>query len=76
MARLRDDPMVPLPSRFAPRHRSYEEAMARHTAAVEAGTPAYRDPVSGLAVFTAKFLADRGYCCSSACRHCPYTPDA
>lgn len=50
--------------------------MERHDAAVEAGVPAYRDPVSGLAVFTARFLADRGYCCTSSCRHCPYTPDA
>jgi hypothetical protein len=23
-------------------------------------------------VFTAKFLLDRGYCCRSGCRHCPY----
>jgi len=23
-------------------------------------------------VFTAKFLRERGYCCESGCRHCPY----
>ncbi len=23
-------------------------------------------------VFTAKYLLDRGYCCQSGCRHCPY----
>ena len=23
-------------------------------------------------VFTGKFLKDRGYCCESGCRHCPY----
>lgn len=23
-------------------------------------------------VFTEKFLRDRGYCCESVCRHCPY----
>ncbi len=23
-------------------------------------------------VFTEKFLLDRGYCCESGCRHCPY----
>jgi hypothetical protein len=23
-------------------------------------------------VFTAKFLLNRGYCCRSGCRHCPY----
>jgi uncharacterized protein DUF5522 len=23
-------------------------------------------------VFTAKYLLERGYCCRSGCRHCPY----
>ena len=23
-------------------------------------------------VFTAKFLRQRGFCCESGCRHCPY----
>ena len=23
-------------------------------------------------VFTEKFLRERGYCCGSGCRHCPY----
>jgi hypothetical protein len=23
-------------------------------------------------VFTEKFLKDRGHCCESGCRHCPY----
>ena len=23
-------------------------------------------------VFTAHYLAKRGYCCESGCRHCPY----
>ncbi len=26
----------------------------------------------GLMVFTAKYLQDRGYCCGSGCKHCPY----
>jgi hypothetical protein len=26
----------------------------------------------GNMVFTAKFLKDRGYCCESGCKHCPY----
>lgn len=26
----------------------------------------------GLLVFTAKYLSDRGYCCSNGCLHCPY----
>lgn len=27
---------------------------------------------NGLMVFTAYYLAKRGYCCNNACRHCPY----
>jgi len=27
---------------------------------------------NGLTVFTAQYLRDRGYCCTSGCRHCPY----
>ena len=27
---------------------------------------------NGLYVFTEHFLKNRGYCCSSGCRHCPY----
>jgi Family of unknown function (DUF5522) len=23
-------------------------------------------------VLTARFLADRGFCCTRGCRHCPY----
>ena len=26
----------------------------------------------GYVVFTASYLARRGYCCDSGCRHCPY----
>ncbi len=26
----------------------------------------------GLMVLTRSFLLDRGYCCESGCRHCPY----
>jgi hypothetical protein len=48
--------------------------MARHAAAVERGELTYRDPITGYTVFTSRFLADRGYCCDSGCRHCPYEP--
>ena len=27
---------------------------------------------NGLFVFTAEYLLQRGYCCQSGCRHCPY----
>lgn len=26
----------------------------------------------GKYVFTARYLRERGYCCRSGCRHCPY----
>jgi len=30
---------------------------------------------NGLMVLTAKYLRDRGYCCGSGCRNCPYSED-
>ena len=27
---------------------------------------------NGFMVFTAHYLRERGYCCESGCRHCPY----
>jgi hypothetical protein len=30
----------------------------------------------GLLVFTSKYLLDRGYCCGSGCKHCPYDYEA
>ncbi len=27
---------------------------------------------NGFVVFTAHYLRNRGYCCESGCRHCPY----
>jgi hypothetical protein len=70
---LRPDGLTePLPERLAPGHRCYAEITERHRQAMQAGLPVYTDPVSGLSVFTAEFLADRGYCCESGCRHCPY----
>lgn len=32
----------------------------------------YTDPETGFLVFTAHYLAARGFCCDSGCRHCPY----
>ena len=31
---------------------------------------------NGLVVFTAKYLVERGYCCGSGCKHCPYNYEA
>ena len=30
----------------------------------------------GLMVLTERFLKNRGYCCESGCRHCPYRDEA
>nr|WP_319399856.1 DUF5522 domain-containing protein [uncultured Carboxylicivirga sp.] len=37
------------------------------------GEDYYMDP-KGYRVMTAKYLTERGYCCGSGCRHCPYFP--
>lgn len=71
---LRDDWQTPHASRLSPEHRFRDEILRRHDEACALGIPTYPDPVSGFSVFTAKFLAARGYCCESGCRHCPYGP--
>lgn len=62
----------PHPSRLPPGHPRRADVLAAHRAAVEAGQDRYRDPVTGFWVFTAAWLAARGTCCESGCRHCPY----
>jgi hypothetical protein len=39
---------------------------------MDEGSPGYVDPATGLYVLTAAMLRDRGECCGSGCRHCPY----
>ena len=63
---------VPHPRRLSAHHPQRAEILRRHDAALEGSVPVYADPVSGFSVFTADFLAARGYCCESGCRHCPY----
>lgn len=58
--------------RLSPRHPRLAEIMKAHARALAAGEPCYEDPSTRLTVFTAAFLADRGYCCESGCRHCPF----
>lgn len=47
------------------RDRLHEDACAR-------GEKTYTDPVSGFPVFTRINHLERGSCCQSGCRHCPY----
>ena len=54
--------------------RQAEAILAAHEDAIRRGDSSYRDPVSGLFVLTATYLADRGVCCRGGCRHCPYLP--
>jgi hypothetical protein len=68
----REHHLEPHPSRLSPTHPRRDEILGLHADAVSCGSATYRDPTSGLSVFTAAFLADRGDCCESGCRHCPY----
>lgn len=43
-----------------------------HDRAVGLGQAVYRDPSTGLMVFTAVALKERDWCCERGCRHCPY----
>ncbi|MEI7971025.1 MAG: DUF5522 domain-containing protein [Actinomycetota bacterium] len=73
MSVLRPDGIdVALVIRLNPKNPRFDEIQSRHSSAIEAGNPSYRDPASGLTVMTSKFLASRGYCCLSGCRHCPF----
>lgn len=49
-----------------------EERLAAHDAALAAGLDGYSDPVNGMFVMTAAALAEKGFCCDSGCRHCPF----
>ena len=68
----RDWLRTPHPSRLAPRHPGFDRALAAHERAVAIGLSTYLDPITGYAVMTAAYLADRGYCCGQGCRHCPW----
>jgi hypothetical protein len=70
---LRSSWASPHPSRLPDDHPFRDEILDRHRAAMAAGDAVYADPASGLSVFTAAFLAGRGTCCGSGCRHCPYS---
>ena len=53
-----------------------DTAQERHDQAVSRGEDYYFDPDTGLLVMTGPALRDRGECCGSGCRHCPFPPDA
>ena len=63
---------VPDPGRLDPARPYYQAVLAAHGRALEAGEDGYLDPATGLWSFTAAYLWERGTCCDSGCRHCPY----
>ena len=48
-----------------PWQKAYDEARANDALF-------YADPETGYIVQTEKAHLQRGYCCTSGCRHCPY----
>jgi cob(I)alamin adenosyltransferase len=61
-------------SRFAPKatRASVLDIEDLHEAALAQGSTTYTDPNTGFTVFTALAHLQRGICCGSYCRHCPY----
>ena len=62
-------------SRLDPDDPDRVAILAAHRLALTRDEAGYADPASGLFVFTAAYLAARGTCCDSGCRHCPYVED-
>lgn len=62
----------PSERRLVPEHPRREAIVAAHAAALSRGDSGYLDPSTGLFVMTARSLLERGDCCDSGCRHCPY----
>jgi hypothetical protein len=62
----------PAPHRLSPAHPAFARIVETHRRAVAAGESGYRDPLTGLYVFTALALWGRGVCCETGCRHCPF----
>lgn len=64
--------LIPHPRRLPPETPGYDEILGLHEEAIARGECRYVDPLSGLWVMTAVHLWERGYCCYSGCRHCPW----
>jgi hypothetical protein len=75
LRQLADRPLTePHPDRLSPDDPDYPQIVRAHTDALDAGADTYVDPRTGYTVLTAGYLARRGTCCDSGCRHCPYLP--
>jgi hypothetical protein len=68
-----DRPLTePHVDRLSPDDPAFSLIIRVHADALAAGADTYVDPRSGYTVLTAGYLARRGHCCDSGCRHCPY----
>jgi hypothetical protein len=67
---------APDPGRLDPARPDYAAVLAAHDRALAAGEDGYPDPATGNLCFTAAYLWQRGTCCDSGCRHCPYVNQA
>lgn len=63
---------APHPRRLHPSDPLRQRILDAHDRALAASMSTYRDPRTANSVFTADYLADRGYCCGQGCRHCPW----
>lgn len=61
----------PSAARLSPTADLRDDILASHDDALLHDQDGYDDPVTGLFVFTAAYLATRD-CCDLGCRHCPY----
>jgi len=65
-------PAAPPSGPTAPKKVPTPEQQVMHDAALAAGQETYYDPAVDKNVRTALAHLNRGYCCDSGCRHCPY----
>lgn len=72
MPELPADLIDPHPARLDPARSDHAAIVAVHRRALANGQAGYLDPSTGLFVFGAGYLWERGTCCASGCRHCPY----
>jgi hypothetical protein len=68
--------LVPRSDRLDPGRGDFVAVLDAHHGAVLTGRSGYIDPGTGFVALTARTLWDRGDCCGSGCRHCPWPEPA
>lgn len=64
--------IFPLAARFDYLTESAVDDLFAHLRACESGRPSYTTKSSKWSILTASFLENRGDCCLTGCRHCPF----